>query len=168
MRENDSQVGCTRILADVLCAAGLTAADTLVYRIALNPADRDEDYRSTADLVRTGHALTYGRLQDGPVFGPKALVVSFVAADDGTTRFAGLQTFVARRPGVAPGDIIYDPEIAHLLHNFIARAQHPTFYDAFDDERGKALEGIALRWPAAAGDLRQGDDPSLFVIKDET
>lgn len=167
MREDDRQADFTKTLADILCASGLSAAKTLVYRIALNPADRDEDYRSTADLVRTGHALTYGRLQDGLTFGQEALVASFIASDGGIARFVGLQTFVARRPGVAPGDIIYDPDIAHLLHNFIARARHPTFYDAFDDERGKTLEGVTLYWSATERDLRQGDDPSLVVVEDQ-
>lgn len=81
--------------------------------------------------------------------------------------FAGLRTLVARRPGSAPGDIVYDPEIAHLLHNFIARAKHPTFYDAFDDARGPALAGIILRWPDER-DIKPGDDPFLVVIEELT
>lgn len=154
------------ILADRLRAAGLTPADVLVHRIALDPADCDEAYRSTADLTRTGHALIYERIQDGEVFGRESLVAGFVATSGNTVRFAGLRRLVARRPGSAPGDIIYDPEIAHLLHNFIARANRPSFYDAFDDERGDALEGLALNWPDGS-DIRAGDDPSLTVIEDQ-
>lgn len=158
--------GPTTILADVLRAAGLSPADILVHRIALDPADRDEDYRSTADLLRTGHALVYERIQDGAIFGPQALVAGFVATSGRTVRFAGLRRLVARRSGSAPGDIVYDPEIAHLLHNFIARANQPSFYDAFDDERGDALEGLALHWPDGC-DIRAGDNPSLVVIEDQ-
>ena len=155
------------ILADALRANGLDPADVVAHRIVLDPADRDADYRATGDLVRTGHALIYQRIQDGAIFGPQALVAGFVAAADGTAHFAGLRTLVARRPGSAPGDIVYDPEIAHLLHNFIARAKHPTFYDAFDDARAPALAGTVLRWPDEQ-DTRPGDDPSLVVIEEPT
>lgn len=158
--------GPPTILADRLRAAGLTPADILVHRIALTPADGDEVYRSTADLVATGHALIYERIQDGAVFGPQALVAGFVATGCGRVRFAGLRRLVARRPGSAPGDIIYDPEIAHLLHNFIARANQPSFYDAFADNRGDVLEGLALHWPDGC-DIRAGDDPSLIVIEED-
>ena len=158
--------GPPTILADRLRAAGLTPTDILVHRIALAPADRDEAYRSTADLTRTGHALVYERIQDGAVFGREALVAGFVATSGETAQFAGLRRLVARRPGSAPGDIIYDPEIAHLLHNFIARANQPSFYDAFDDERGDVLEGLTLNWPDGS-DIRAGDDPSLTVIEDQ-
>lgn len=159
--------GPPTIFADRLRAAGLTPADVLAHRIALDPADRDEGYRSTADLMRSGHALVYERIQDGAVFGQEALVAGFVEASGGTVYFAGLRRMVARRPGSAPGDIIYDPEIAHLLHNFIARARQPTFYDAVEDERGPSLEGIGLHWPGDGRDIRRGDDAALVVVEEK-
>lgn len=159
--------GSPSILADRLRTAGLSPADVLVHRIVLDPADRDEEYRSTADLARTGHVLVYERIQDGAVFGQKALVAGFVETSDGNVRFAGLRRVVARRPGSAPGDIIYDPEIAHLLHNFITRAKDPTFYDAAEDERGPSLEGTGLHWPGDGQDIRRGDDPALILIEEQ-
>ena len=94
--------GPPTILADRLRAAGLTPTDILVHRIELNPADSDEAYRSTADLVATGHALIYERIQDDAIFGQQALVAGFVATSGNAVRFAGLRTLVARRPGSAP------------------------------------------------------------------
>ena len=153
-----------RTLADRMHAAGIDPTTVLAHRITLHRDDGDGSYRTTEDLARAGHALTYQRIQDGAVFGPEALVAGFVAQDNGTALFADLRRLVARRPGIAPGDIIYDPDIAHVLHNFISRATAPTFYDAFEDARANRFAGIILRWPDDAADLLPATDVRLMLI----
>ena len=152
-------------LSEHLRACGLDPSDIIAHRIKLHPDDADETYRTTADLVQSGHALVYQRIQDGQVFGAAALVAGFVAQVDGTARFAGLRQLTARRAGSAPGDIVYDPEIAHLLHNFIARADAPTFYNAEDDARSDMLRDVVLHWPSRAGDILPADDATLIIEK---
>ena len=144
--------------------AGLDPTTVLAHRITLHRDDRDESYRTTADLARTDHTLIYQRIQDGATFGAEALVAGFVAQENGTVLFAGLRRLVARRAGVAPGDIIYDPDIANLLHNFISRSTAPTFYDAFEDARADTLSGTVLRWPDDAADALAADDIRLLLI----
>ena len=153
-------------LSDRMRAAGLDPTTVLAHRIALHREDGDESYRTTADLARTGHTLIYQRLQDGATFGTEALVAGFVAQANGTVLFADLRRLVARRAGVAPGDIIYDPDIANLLHNFISRSTTPTFYDAFEDARTNELTGIVLNWPDDAADVLVADDVRLLLVAD--
>lgn len=150
-------------LADRLRAGGIDPSVVTAHRITLHPDDADETFRTTADLTESNHALTYERIQDGAIFGARALVAAFVAQVDGTARFAGLRELTARRIGSAPGDIVYDPEIAHLLHNFISRAQEPTFYDARDDARSTCLLDNVVFWPKGASDTLRADDPALVT-----
>ncbi len=154
----------TATLPDRLRAIGIDPSTVMAHRIALHPDDADETFRTTANLADSNHALTYERIQDGVIFGAHALVAAFVAQADGTARFAGLRELTARRAGSAPGDIVYDPEFAHLLHNFISRANAPTFYDARDDERGEHLRDSVVIWPKAAADTLCGDDHRLRVV----
>jgi hypothetical protein len=71
-----------------------------------------------------------------------------------------------RRPGVAPGDIIYDHDASHLLHGFITHAAAPVFYDV-QDEAGLAdlIGRLEVAWPEPlAQDIRPADDPGLRVV----
>lgn len=151
------------LLGDRLRLQGLTPAAILAHRIVLHPDDALDTTRSTADLERNGHALTYQRLQDGLVFGQETVVACFIAETGGRARCFTLRRLVARRPGSVPGDIVYDPEFAHLLHNFISRAKTPTFYDAFEMEAGAALAGLTVGWPAG-GDVVAADSPALRIV----
>ncbi|MCC0005673.1 MAG: hypothetical protein H6872_11185 [Methylobacteriaceae bacterium] len=106
------------------------------------------DAPSLEFLAKTGHDLVYERMQNGRVFGAEAQVLSFRGEAGGRARLSGFRRLVARRPGIAPGDIVYDYDVAHLLHDFISRAKHPTFYDAFplrglDDLVGR----LVVQWP---------------------
>lgn len=153
------------MLADRLRTGGIDPSTVTAHRIALHPDDADEIFRTTADLANSHLALTYERIQDGAAFGARALVAAFVAQADGTARFAGLRDLTARRAGSAPGDIVYDPEFAHLLHNFISRAKAPTFYDALDDTRGGCLLDSVVIWPKEAADVLRADDSSLPIVE---
>ena len=118
-------------------------------RASLNPADRGDGFNSTADLVSTGTIDLYARMQDGQRFGPQADVLVFAAEAGGMARLRSFRTYRARRRGIAPGDIVYDYDAAHLLHSFISRARHPTFYDAFDRDELADLTGqLVVHWPA--------------------
>ncbi len=154
-------------LASLLLARRLDPATIVAHRNTLDPRDASADHRSIADLAKTGHDLVYERMQDGAAFGPQAHVLSFRAEAEGRTRLAGFRRLVARRPGIAPGDIVYDYDVAHLLHDFIARAKDPTFYDAFDVDGLDDLFGtLVVQWPECAGALLRADDARLVAIDD--
>lgn len=154
-------------LASLLSARGVAAGDVLAHRNTLDPRDRSADLQSIADLAPTGHDLVYERMQNGRVFGARALVLSFRGEAGGRARLAGYRRLIARRPGVAPGDIVYDYDVAHLLHDFIARAKHPIFYDAFEIEGLEDLVGkLVVRWPWPFMRRRlRADDPGLLVLE---
>ncbi len=149
-------------LASLLAARGLDPAGILAHRNTLDPRDASIDAPSLEALAKTDHDLVYERMQNGPVFGGEAKVLSFRGEPGGRARFAGFRRLLARRPGIAPGDIVYDYDIAHLLHDFIGRAKHPTFYDAFALEGLDDLVGkLVVQWPKPymrkrlrAGDIR--------------
>ena len=71
-----------------------------------------------------------------------------------------------RRPGIAPGDIVYDYDAAHLLHSFISGAAAPVFYDAADEPGLDDLIGhLVVLWPAPLSqDIRGADDAEITVI----
>lgn len=136
--------------ASLLVARGVDQR-AIAYRVSLNPRDRDQDFRTTRDLVETKALFAYARMQDGMRFGAEAQVLIFAAEPALTARFFGYFTFRARRQGIAPGDIVYDYEVAHLLHSFIARARKPVFYDAFEQDGMDDLVGtLTIQWPKPA------------------
>lgn len=149
-------------LADVLAAHGVDAGALFAFRNTLHPRDADADWRSIHDLAASDHARVYERLQDGLLFPHEAQILCFLGEAGGTARLVGFRRFFARRPGVAPGDIVYDPDFAHLLHNFIGRAPRPIFYDSVDLPGLDALFGLRVRWPRpCATRLRRADHPGL-------
>jgi len=154
-------------LAALLLARGVDPAGIVAHRNNLDPRDVGEGARSIADLARTHHDLVYERMQNGRAFGGEAQVLSFRAEAGGRARLAGFRRLVARRPGIAPGDIIYDYEVAHLLHDFISRAKHPTFYDAFEIEGLDDLVGkLVVQWPTPLmRKRRRADDAGLVVVE---
>ena len=68
-----------KTLATLLAARGLDPAACRAIRVSLNPADRNEDFATTADLARTGAIDMYVRMQDGQTFGPACDVLVFAA-----------------------------------------------------------------------------------------
>ena len=153
-------------LASLLLARGLDPCTIIAHRNTLDPRDMGEGARSIDDLAASRHDLVYERMQNGAAFGQDAQVLSFTGETGGRARLAGYRRLVARRPGVAPGDIIYDYDVAHLLHDFISRAKHPTFYDAFDLAGLDDLVGkLVVQWPKPyMRKRRRADDSGLVVI----
>ncbi len=154
-------------LASLLRARGVDPARLVAHRNTLDPRDAGADCLSIADLVPGGRDLVYERMQNGRVFGGEACVLSFAGEAGGRGRLSGFRRLVARRPGIAPGDIVYDYDVAHLLHDFISRAKRPTFYDAFDIGGLDDLTGrLVVQWPAPLmRRRRRADDPGLIVIE---
>lgn len=130
-------------LHDLLTRHGIVGPRLIAHRIQLDPADTCEETPDTGALIARDEALFYERMQDGLLFGPEARVLSFVDDGEGRVCLVAFRLFKARRPGTVPGDIVYDYDRAHLLHNFIARAKEPCFYDAFDES---GLEDVIGRW----------------------
>jgi len=71
-----------------------------------------------------------------------------------------------RRQGIVPTDIVYDYDAAHLLHAFIARAETPVFYDAFDEDGLSDLIGnLVVQWPQpVTRDVIGADDAGLVAL----
>lgn len=153
-------------LGEYLSALGIAPADALACRVALNPRDADADFRATEDLLRHKCLLTYARMQDGRRLGIDSAVLLFAAEKGGIARLHGHFRFRARRKGIAPGDIVYDYDAAHLLHSFIARARHPTFYDAFEIAGLEADFGrLTVAWPAPMmRAIRRADDSAIRIV----
>lgn len=156
-----------RPLADLLAARDLaTAGETLwALRTTLDPRDRSADHPDLAALVAAGHDRAYERMQEGLRLGTGRAILCFVGLPGGRARFRGFRRFLARRPGVAPGDLVYDYDIADLFHQFIARSRKPVFYDTIalpglDD----LVDRLAVAWPKPAMiRLRRAADPGLVV-----
>ncbi|MCB1540957.1 MAG: hypothetical protein KDJ25_08950 [Rhodoblastus sp.] len=154
-------------LATLLADRGLDPAGLIAHRNTLDPRDRSADAPSLDFLAKTGHDLVYERMQNGRVFGAQAQILSFRGEAGGRARLSGFRRLVARRPGIAPGDIVYDYDVAHLLHDFISRAKHPTFYDAFPLEGlGDLVGRLVVQWPKPYMRRRlRADDPNLVVLE---
>ena len=154
-------------LATLLAARGLDPASVIAHRNTLDPRDASPDARSIGALAKTGHDLVYERMQNGPVFGAEAQVLSFIGEAQGRARLSAFRRLRARRPGIAPGDIVYDYDVAHLLHDFIGRSKRPTFYDAFDIEGVGDLVGkLVVQWPKPYMRKRlRADDSGLLVLE---
>jgi hypothetical protein len=155
-----------RPLAALLAArAGLPDEPMLALRVTLDPRDAIDEHRSTADLVRLGHLVTYARMQDGMKLGSGRAVLCFSGEAGGRARFHGLHRFFARRPGIVPGDIVYDYDVAELFHQFAARARRPVFHDAMELPGLADLAGrLVVVWPRPAMiAVRPADHPALTV-----
>ncbi|WP_445490992.1 hypothetical protein [Rhodopseudomonas sp. RCAM05734] len=120
----------------------------IAIRNTLHPEDMSADFRSMADVIGANALPMYDRMQDGPQIAHEALVMSFAATEGGRAHLTGLRTFLLRRQGIVPGDIVYDYDAAHLLHSFIARAATPCFYDAIEQSGLDDLFGqLVVQWP---------------------
>jgi hypothetical protein len=157
---------CPQTLADVLGARGLDAANIVAVRNTLHPSDMSNDFRHLDDVIAANALPMLDRMQDGPAIAHEALVLSFAALDGGRARLTGFRRFLMRREGIVPTDIVYDYDAAHLLHAFIARADAPVFYDAFDEDGMDGLIGeLVLQWPQPMErHIREASDPALVVV----
>ncbi|MGO4713089.1 hypothetical protein [Bradyrhizobium sp. 2TAF24] len=157
---------CT--LADLLRDRGVDATTVTAIRNDLHPEHACDDFRSIADLDRAGVLHMYDRMQDGPRIAHDRCVLSFMALPDGKARLTAYRRFAMRRPGIAPGDIVYDYDAAHLLHSFIAHADAPVFYDVREESGLEDLIGtLVVQWPAPlAQDIRGADDAAIRIVDD--
>ena len=156
----------TQTVADLLAARGLDAVGMVAVRNTLHPADVSSDFRDLDDVIAAGALPLLDRMQDGPRIPHDALVLSFVAQGGGHARLTGFRRFLMRRQGIVPTDIVYDYDAAHLLHAFIARAETPVFYDAFDEDGLSDLIGaLVVQWPQpVARDVIGADDAGLVIV----
>ncbi len=152
-------------LASLLRSRGVSPIGARAIRHRLHPQDRSEDVPSLSSLVRHNLLPVYERMQDGRRLGHDNLLISFLPEAGGRARLVGARRVFARRKGVVPGDIVYDPDAAPLLHSFIARARCPTFYDAIDDSSFEDLFGrLVVRWPTPLMvNVRLAEDAGLLI-----
>lgn len=155
-----------RPLVDLLAARpGLPTEPLFALRTTLDPRDATDDHRATADLGRLGHERVYARMQEGIRLGSGRAILCFLGEPGGRARFTGFRRFFARRPGVVPGDIVYDYDVADLFHQFVSRSRRPVFYDAIDVSGLDDLVGrLVVDWPRPAMiRLRPAIHPRLIV-----
>lgn len=153
-------------LSRLIAARALLPGETLfALRTTLDPRDVTDDHRVTADLLATGHERAYARMQEGIALGSGRAILCFVGEPGSRARFTGLRRFFARRPGVVPGDIVYDYDVADLFHQFVARSRRPVFYDAIDlPGLDDCVGRLVVDWPRPAMvRLRPADHPGLIV-----
>ncbi len=158
-------------LADLLRTRRLDTSEHLfALRTTLDPRDVTDDHRTSADLLTTGHERAYARMHEGLRLGSGRAVLCFVGEPGGTARFTGFRRFFARRPGIVPGDIVYDYDVADLFHQFVARSRRPVFYDAMDLPGLDDLVGrLVVRWPAPLMlRFRRADHADLRILADRT
>ena len=155
-----------RTLAELLAAHGLDATNVVAIRNTLHPDDVSNDFRTLDDVIAANALPMLDRMQDGPRIAHDTLVLSFAALNNGRARLTGFRRFLMRREGIVPTDIVYDYDAAHLLHAFIARAQTPVFYDAFDEDGLDDLTGkLVVQWPLPLEqDIVEANDPALKVL----
>lgn len=163
-----ADTGCARTLAEVLRSRGLPAEHLVAIRNDLHPEHACDDFRSIGDLERAGVLQMYDRMQDGPRIAHNSCVLSFMALGDGQAKLTSHRRFSMRRPGIAPGDIVYDYDAAHLLHSFISGAHAPVFYDVTDEPGLDDLVGhLVVQWPEPmARDIRAADDAEITVVRE--
>lgn len=149
----------------MLTSRGLDPASIVATYNDLHPSDICDDFRSMSDVIAANVHHLLDRMHDGPRITHGTKVLSFAAVGHGRARLTGFRCFLMRRPGVVPGDIVYDYEAAHLLHAFIARASAPVFYDTCDEEGADDLIGtLSIRWPEECGDtILQASDPRIAL-----
>lgn len=153
-------------LAAALRSRGIAPEGILAIRNALSPALVGGDFSEIADLERAGVLHLYDRMQDGPRLPHGARVLSFVALPAGQARLTAFRRFLMRRPGIVPGDIVYDHDAAHLLHGFIAHAQEPVFYDVEDEDGvGDLIGTLTVQWPEPlTNDILPADDERIACL----
>lgn len=155
-----------RPLADLVAARAPHATGRVfALRTTLDPRDVTDEHRTTADLVRLGHERAYSRMQEGLRLGSGREILCFAGLPRGRAVFTGFRRFFARRPGVVPGDIVYDYDVSDLFHQFVARSRRPVFYDALDLPGFDDLVGhLVVQWPRPAMiGLRPADHHSLLI-----
>lgn len=153
-------------LVDLVAARAVLPNEPLFgLRTTLDPRDAADHVRVTADLLTSGHERAYARMQEGIRLGSGRAILCFVGEAGGRARFTGLRRFFARRPGIVPGDIVYDYDLADLFHQFVARSRRPVFYDAIDlPGLDDAIGRLVVAWPRPAMvKLRPVDHPRLIV-----
>ncbi|MES2751365.1 MAG: hypothetical protein V4661_08345 [Pseudomonadota bacterium] len=138
----------------------------IAVRNTLHAEDASSDFRTIEDVAQANVLQMLDRMQDGPRIAHDALVLSFVAMDDGQAKLTSFRKFLMRREGIVPADIVYDYDAAHLLHSFIARATTPVFYDAFDEAGLDDLIGaLVVQWPEPmTRHIVEAGDPGLVVV----
>lgn len=159
-----------RPLSTLIAARALLPGEPLfALRTTLDPRDATDDHRVTADLLTTGHERAYARMQEGIRLGSGRVILCFVGEPGSRARFTGLRRFFARRPGIVPGDIVYDYDVADLFHQFAARSRRPVFYDAIDlPGLDDCVGRLVVDWPRPAMvKLRALDHPGLIVAASE-
>lgn len=140
-------------LGGLLVERGLDPHHIVATYNDLDPRDACADFRDIADVVEANVHHLLDRMQDGPRIADGSAVLSFVAMGDRRARLTSFRRFRMRRPGMAPGDIVYDYDAAHLLHAFIARSDHPYFYDVSDEEGMDDVIGhLIVAWPDGGSD----------------
>lgn len=141
-----------RPLADFVAARGMLTGESLfALRTTLDPRDATDDHRTSADLLTTGLERAYARMQEGIALGSGRTILCFVGEPGSRARFTGLRRFFARRPGIVPGDIVYDYDVADLFHQFVARSRRPVFYDAIDlPGLDDCVGRLVVDWPHPA------------------
>jgi hypothetical protein len=152
-------------LVALLTARGLDAQGMVAIRNTLHPEDTSAEFLDINDVISANAIGMYDRMQDGVLIAHETRVLSFAALDNGQAKLTGFRKFLLRRPGIVPGDIVYDYDAAHLLHSFIARAATPMFYDAPDEEGLDDLIGhLVLQWPQPlTHNILRADDAGLMV-----
>jgi hypothetical protein len=158
----------TILLSDFLAEHSLDAANILALRVTLDPRDRCSDFKTLDDLVRANVVGTYERMQNGARLGKDSSVLTFTAQSNGLARLSGFKRFISRRKGIAPGDIVYDYDAAHLFHSFIARARCPVFYDSFDITGLEDMIGkLVIAWPRPLmRSIRRADHEAMSIVND--
>ena len=154
-------------LADLLAArAPDTTEHLFALRTTLDPRDTTDDHRATADLIRLGHERAYARMHEGLRLGSGREILCFAGLPAGRAVFMGFRRFFARRPGIVPGDIVYDYDVSDLFHQFVARSHRPTFYDAIDLPGFDDLVGrLVVQWPRPEMiRLRRAAHPDLRLV----
>ncbi|QND72958.1 hypothetical protein [Tardiphaga robiniae] len=153
-------------LGELLQARGFDPAGVMAIRNTLHSEDVSNDFRDLTDVISANALPMYDRMQDGPRIAHQTAVLSFAATDGGQARLTSLRTFLLRKPGSVPSDIVYDYDAAHLLHSFIARATTPCFYDAIDREELNDLFGrLVVQWPEPLSDnILAANDDALTVV----
>ena len=153
-------------LSALLANRGLGQDEPLwALRITLDRRDRCREHPDLTALVAAGHDRAYSRMQEGMRLGSGRAILAFAAEPGGRARFRGFRRYLARRPGVAPGDLVYDYDVHDLFHAFIARSRKPVFYDALDLAGLDDLaDRLVVDWPRPAMiGLRPADHPGLTV-----
>jgi hypothetical protein len=153
-------------LGEFLQARGFDPAGVIAIRNTLHPDDVSSDFRDLGDVISANALPMYDRMQDGPRIAHETVVLSFAATDGGQARLTALRTFLLRKPGTVPGDIVYDYDAAHLLHSFIARAATPCFYDAIArEDLDDLFERLVVQWPEPLSDnIIAANDAALTVV----